>query len=191
MKPIVTAILLTIVLTCILGIGYPLAVTGISKVLFPTQAEGSLVEYNGTVVGSSRIGQAFHSEKFFHGRPSAAGVGYDASASSGSNLAPTSKALIDRLQHDADSLRTQYLELRTTLPADMLTTSASGLDPDITIANAMLQVPIVAKANNLSAETVRQLVELHSHGRDLGILGEPHLNVLELNLAVLALTQKD
>ncbi len=137
MKNIITSILMTIVLTVLVGILYPLAMTGFAQLVFPNQANGSLVYQDGKIVGSELIGQQFASAKFFRSRPSAAGNGYDAANSGGTNLGPTSKALINRISHDRDSLRKLYPELPDTLPADMLTTSASGLDPDITIANAM------------------------------------------------------
>jgi K+-transporting ATPase ATPase C chain len=186
MKTVITSILMTVVLTLLVGIIYPLAMTGIAQLLFPHQANGSLVTLNGKVVGSSLIGQSFGSPKFFHGRPSAAGTGYDGMNSGGSNLGPTSKALMDRLTHDRDSLTKLYPELKgVELPADFLTTSGSGLDPDISVANAMLQAPIVARFNNLPADTVMAMVNAHIKGRDLGFLGEPHVNVLELNLDLL------
>jgi K+-transporting ATPase ATPase C chain len=181
---------MTVVLTVLVGIIYPLAMTGIAQLLFPAQANGSLVTLNGKVVGSSLIGQSFGSPKFFHGRPSAAGTGYDGMNSGGSNLGPTSKALMDRLTHDRDSLIKLYPELNgVELPADFLTTSGSGLDPDISIANAMLQAPIVARFNNLPADTVMAVVKAHIKGRDLGFLGEPRVNVLELNLDLLQRTK--
>ncbi len=178
--------MMTVVLTLLVGIIYPLAMTGIAQLLFPAQANGSLVERDGKIVGSSLIGQSFGSPKFFHGRPSAAGTGYDGMASGGSNLGPTSKALMDRLTHDRDSLSKLYPELNgVALPADFLTTSGSGLDPDISIANAMLQAPIVARCNNMPVDAVRAMVTEHIQGRDLGFLGEPHINVLQLNLDLL------
>ncbi len=181
-KTIITSILLTVVLTVLVGIIYPLAMTGVAQLVFPHQANGSLIVRDGKVIGSELIGQQFASAKFFRSRPSAAGSGYDASNSGGTNLGPTSKALMDRITHDRDSLRKLYPELDTVLPADMLTTSASGLDPDISVANAMLQAKIVARENNLPLDTVLALVQSHIQGRDLGFLGEPHVNVLELNL---------
>ncbi|MFI5202707.1 MAG: potassium-transporting ATPase subunit KdpC [Candidatus Kapaibacterium sp.] len=185
MKTIITSILMTVVLTVLVGIIYPLAMTGIAQFVFPHQANGSLIERDGKVIGSELIGQQFASAKFFRTRPSAAGSGYDAANSGGTNLGPTSKTLMDRLTHDRDSLRKLYPELDTVLPADMLTTSASGLDPDISVANAMLQAKIVARENNLPVDTVLALVQTHIQGRDLGFLGEPHVNVLELNLDLL------
>jgi K+-transporting ATPase ATPase C chain len=184
-KTIINAILITVVLTLLVGIIYPLAMTGIAQLVFPKQANGSLIERDGKFIGSELIGQQFASSKFFRTRPSAAGTGYDATNSGGTNLAPTSKALMDRLTHDRDSLRKLYPELNVTLPADMLTTSASGLDPDITVANAMLQAKIVARTNNLPLGTVEALVDRHIQARDLGFLGESHVNVLRLNLDLL------
>ncbi len=176
---------MTVILTILVGIIYPLAMTGMAQLLFPKQANGSLVTVNEKIVGSSLIGQSFSSPKFFHSRPSAAGAGYDGMNSGGSNLGPTSKALMDRITHDRDSLQKLYPELTGMFPADMLTTSASGLDPDISIANAMLQAKIVARTNRLSLDTVEALVRSHIQGRDLGFLGEPRVNVLQLNLDLL------
>jgi K+-transporting ATPase ATPase C chain len=172
----------TIVLT---GIVYPLVVWGISAGIFPKQANGSMVaDAGGTVIGSSLIAQNFSSDKYFHPRPSAAGQGYDAMASSFSNLGPTSKALISQVaSRVADAERTDGAKSGA-VPVDMVTSSASGLDPDISPDNAYLQVDRVAKARGISADTVRQLVTQHIKGRDLGFLGEPRVNVLELNLAL-------
>ena len=189
MKTIITSLIMTVVLTVLVGVIYPLAMTGIAQLCFPSQANGSLVTHDGKVIGSSLIGQSFGSPKFFHGRPSAAGAGYDGMASGGSNLGPTSKALMDRITHDRDSLRALYPELSGTFPADMLTTSGSGLDPDISVANAMLQAKIIARTDSLPLERVEALVRSHIQGRDLGFLGEEHVNVLELNLDLLAHTK--
>lgn len=185
MKTIITSVIMTVVLTVLLGIVYPLAMTAISQVVFPSQANGSLIERDGKVIGSSLIGQSFGSPTFFHGRPSAAGTGYDGMSSGGSNLGPTSKALMDRIAHDRDSLQKLYPELTGALPADMLTASASGLDPDISVANAMLQANVISRTTGLPIDSVRSLVQQHVKGRDLGFLGEPRVNVLELNLALL------
>ncbi len=185
MKTIVTSIVMTIVLTVLVGIIYPLAMTGIAQLVFPKQANGSLIVHDGKVIGSKLIGQQFGSEKFFRSRPSAAGSGYDAANSGATNLGPTSKALIDRITHDRDSLQKLYPELDSVLPADMLTTSGSGLDPDISVANAMMQAKVVARTNNLPLDTVTALVKHHIQGRDLGFLGEPRVNVLELNMDLL------
>jgi K+-transporting ATPase ATPase C chain len=181
--------LVTIVIT---GVIYPLVVWGVGAVLFPKQAAGSLVTgANGQVIGSALIAQPFTAEKYFHPRPSAAGAdGYDAMSSSFSNLGPTSKTLISAVEtRVADAVSAEGAS-RGSVPVDMVTASASGLDPDITPDNAALQVERVAKARGLSADAVRQLVAQHTRGRDLGFLGEVRVNVLELNLALDALSSK-
>ena len=170
----------------VLGLAYPLVMTGLSQVLMPAQANGSLVTSGGTVVGSSLIGQRFTEAKYFHGRPSAAGTdGYDATASGASNLAPTSQALVDRVKAAVASETAENPGLVAgSVPVDMVTASGSGLDPDISIANALAQVARGAAARGMSADAVRHVVDAHITPRSFGLLGEPSVNVLELNLAL-------
>jgi potassium-transporting ATPase KdpC subunit len=179
------AIRMTILTAVLLGLLYPLAITGIAQVVFPGAANGSLVKVNGQVVGSSLIAQDFTQAKYFHPRPSAAGKGYDAMASSASNLGPTNRALIDRVSAAVDQAVRQDPGLKKgQVPVDMVTTSGSGLDPDITVANARAQAPRVAAARGMSLAAVQRLVAAHTTGRTFGFLVEPRVNVLKLNLAL-------
>jgi K+-transporting ATPase ATPase C chain len=194
LREIRPAIVLLLVLTAITGLAYPLAMTGIAGAIFPAQAKGSLIERDGKVVGSALIGQEFKDDKYFHGRPSATlapdpndstktvPAPYNAANSGGSNLGPTSKALADRLKEDVDKLRAE--NPNAAVPVDLVTTSASGLDPDISPEAAQFQVPRVAKARNMPDDLVKQLVASNTQGRLLGLLGEPRVNVLALNLAL-------
>jgi len=194
LREIRPAIVVLVALTLITGLVYPLALTGIAEVIFPKQAQGSLIERDGTVVGSALIGQVFTSDKYFHGRPSATTATdpndptktvpapYNAANSGGSNLGPSNKALIDRVQGDIDTLKKE--NPNASVPQDLVTTSASGLDPDISPEAALFQVPRIAKARSLPEDRVRQLVSDQTAGRFLGLLGEPRVNVLLLNLAL-------
>ena len=194
LKEIRPAIILLVALTLITGLAYPLAITAIAGVAFPKQAEGSLIEKDGRVVGSALIGQEFKSDKYFHGRPSATTMAdpadaaktvpapYNAASSGASNLGPTSKALSDRVKQDVDKLRAENRSMP--VPADLVTTSGSGLDPDISPEAALFQLSRVAKARNLPEEQIRQLVADKTEGRLAGFLGEPRVNVLALNLAL-------
>jgi len=177
-----TSILFTIVTTVLLGLGYPLFITGVAAVVFPHKAAGSLILKDGKIIGSELLAQSFTSDRYFHPRPSAAGTGYDASASGGSNLAQSNKILVTRIQGDIDKLTAQ--NPGKPVPIDMVTTSASGLDPDITPDAAFYQASRIAKARNLSEDSVRNLIGQHITNRQLGVLGEARVNVLNLNLAL-------
>src|SRR5215470_5731029 len=182
MKNLITAVLMTLVTTILLGLAYPLVVTGLAQVIFPDKANGQLIRNaDGTVIGSRLIGQPFSSPGYFRSRPSAAGAnGYDAAGSAGTNYGPTNKKLIDRVKADVEKLQAE--NPGKPVPVDLVTTSASGLDPHISPAAAEFQVPRVAKERGMSEDEVRGLVKAHTSGRQFGFLGEPIVNVLELNL---------
>ncbi|MGY3443741.1 MULTISPECIES: K(+)-transporting ATPase subunit C [unclassified Bradyrhizobium] len=194
LREIRPAILVLVLLTAITGLAYPLAMTAIAGVIFPKQAQGSLIEKDGKVIGSALIGQEFKEDKYFHGRPSATvapdpsdasktvPAPYNAANSGGSNLGPTSKALNDRVNEDVEKLKAENPS--ASVPVDLVTTSASGLDPDISPDAALFQVPRVAKARSMSEDTVRELVAQNTQGRLAGVIGEPRVNVLALNLAL-------
>lgn len=179
-KNFLTSILMTIATTILLGIIYPLVVTGLAQVLFPKKANGQLIEANGKVIGSRIIGQAFTSPGYFRSRPSSAGNGYDPTNTNGSQYGPTNQKLIDRVKGDVAAAQAENPGIP--VPIDLVTASGSGLDPEITPAAALFQLPRVAKARGVSEEKLRDLVSKHSEGRQLGFLGEPRVNVLELNL---------
>jgi len=181
-KNLATAILMTATTTVLLGLIYPLAITGLAQLLFHDKANGQIVIKDGEAIGSRIIGQPFTSDRYFHSRPSAAGNGYDASNSGASNLGPTNRKLIERVEADTASAQAENPTLP--VPIDLVTTSASGLDPDISPAAALFQVSRVAKTRGLSQDQVRDLLEKHIQGRQFGVLGEPRVNVLELNLAL-------
>jgi K+-transporting ATPase ATPase C chain len=181
-KNLITAVLMTLVTTVLFGLLFPLAVTGLAQVLFPRQANGGLITHDGALVGSKLIGQQFTSPGYFHSRPSSAGTGYDAGNSSGSNLGPTNQSLVARVQGDA--VRLQAENPAAPIPMDLLTTSGSGLDPHISPEAAEFQVPRIARERGLSEDAVRAAVRQYSEARQFGFLGEPRVNVLELNLAL-------
>jgi potassium-transporting ATPase KdpC subunit len=187
-KHLITSLLMTIATTILLGLIYPLVVYGLSQVFFHDKANGQIVLRDGQAIGSRIIAQPFTSARYFHPRPSAAGAGYDAANSGGTNLASTNQKLIDRVRADAKTLHDE--NPAQPIPVDLLTTSASGLDPEISPAAADFQVPRVARERGLAEPTVRDLVQKHTRQRDLGLLGEPRVNVLELNLALDDLTAK-
>ncbi|QUL99103.1 MAG: potassium-transporting ATPase subunit KdpC [Candidatus Fermentithermobacillus carboniphilus] len=185
---LLTSSLMLLTMTLLLGFIYPLATTGLAYLLFPRQASGSLIYRDGRVVGSELIGQKFTDPRYFHGRPSAAGEGYDASASGGSNLGPTNKKLLETIAERLAVVREENgLSTNEAVPADLVTCSASGLDPHISPEAALIQVPRIARARGVPEEKIRQLVEQHIEGRQFGFLGEPVVNVLKLNLALDAL----
>lgn len=181
-RNLAVAILMTIVTTILLGVVYPLVVTGIAQALFPDKANGQLIQRDGKIVGSRIIGQAFSSPGYFRGRPSAAGTGYDAASSGGTNLGPTNKKLIDAVNARVDAARMENAS--APVPIDMVTSSASGLDPHVSPASAAFQVPRVARERGVSVADVERLVDAHTEGRQFGFLGEPVVNVIELNLAL-------
>jgi K+-transporting ATPase ATPase C chain len=181
-KNLITAILMTLLTTVLFGLAFPLAITGVAQVLFPKQANGQLITHNGRVVGSRLIGQSFSSPGYFHSRPSNAGTGYDASNSGGSNLGPTNQSLIARVQSDADRL--QLENPSAPIPIDLLTSSASGLDPHISPEAAEFQVSRVAKERGVNEDIIREAIRQNTETRQFGVLGEPRVNVLELNLAL-------
>jgi potassium-transporting ATPase KdpC subunit len=179
-KNLLIAMWFTLVTTVMFGVLYPLVITGLAQMLFPDRANGQLIRRNGKVVGSRIIGQSFTEPRFFHSRPSSAGTGYDPTSSSGSNLGPTNKTLLERVKGDVEKLQVENPD--APIPVDLVTASGSGLDPDISPAAAEFQIPRVAHSRGMKEDDVRALVRKHTLGRDLGLLGEPRVNVLELNL---------
>jgi len=187
-KNLLISVWFTLVTTLMFGLIYPLGITGLAQVLFHDRANGQLVQQNGRVVGSRIIGQAFTGHGYFHSRPSAAGTGYDATASSGSNLAPTNRALLDRVKSDVQKLQAE--NPNSAVPIDLVTASGSGLDPEISPAAAEFQIPRVARERGMSEAEVRALIAKQTLGRQFGVLGEPRVNVLELNLELDAMHPK-
>ena len=181
-KNLIVAVLMTIVTTLLLGVAYPLAATGLAQVLFPDKANGQLIERDGKIIGSRIIGQSFSSPGYFRGRPSAAGTGYDAANSAGTNFGPTNKKLIDSVTAAVDAAKNENPS--SPVPVDLVTSSASGLDPHLSPAAAAFQVPRVARERGVSKRDIERLVDAHTAGRQFGVLGEPVVNVLELNLAL-------
>ena len=179
-RNLLIALWFTLVTTVMFGVLYPLAITGLARVLFPDRANGQLIERDGKIVGSRIIGQSFSGPGYFHSRPSNAGTGYDATSSGGSNLGPTNKTLLERVRNDVQKLQPENPD--APIPVDLVTTSGSGLDPDISPAAAEFQIPRVARARGIKEDDLRTLVQKHTKDRDLGFLGEPRVNVLELNL---------
>ena len=185
MKQLIIAIKITLVTALLFGVAYPLLVTGLSKALFPHQASGSLIQVNGKTIGSELIGQRFTRPEYFHGRPSAAGNdGYDGLASGGSNLGPTNQKLVDRVRDDVKKFHDENPTYHGAVPADLVTASGSGLDPDISPSAAEAQIDRVAAARHMNVDAVRQLVAANTEDRQFGVLGEPRVNVLKLNLAL-------
>lgn len=182
MRHIAPAFRMMLLMTVLTGLIYPGIVTAVCQILFPAQANGSLVKVNGKVVGSALIGQNFSKPGYFHPRPSAAGNGYDPTASGGSNYGPTNQHLIDRVKASVVQFRKDNPDYKGPIPADMVTASASGLDPEISLASALAQAPRIAETRGISVGQVEQLINSHTEGRDLGFLGDPRVNVLMLNL---------
>ena len=181
-RNLIVALLMTVVTTILLGVVYPLVITGLAQAMFPDKANGQLIERGGRIIGSRIVGQTFSSPGYFHSRPSAAGTGYDAANSAGTNLGPTNRKLIDSVAANVEAARKE--NPHAPVPVDLVTTSASGLDPHISPAAAAFQVPRVARERGLADADVRRLVEANTAGRQLGFFGEPRVNVLELNLAL-------